>query len=368
MSSGWKHRLFQLQSHSQEDPLATLHRQDSIVKIPEPRGLSPFLALRNHSTMTEFLLLGLPAHQSSQALLLVLFLVIYLLTLSGNLLMILVIRASSPYTPMYFFLSHHSFLDLCYSSVTVPKMLENLLSEKKTISIEDCVTQAFFVFDSGGTEICLLAVMAYDCYTAICHPLRYGQMISNELRVGLVWGSWGLAFLDALINTLLAWNLDFCEARVISNFLCETPSLFPLSCSNSSNNFAVLLCCVFLHAFRTFLLTFYSSACIVSIILSIRSTSGRSKAFSTCSSHLTAVALLNGSGTLHYLMPTSGSPWELVFSVQYSVVTPLVNPLVYSLKNKEVKAGLKNMLQKSLHLFQSLQSSLLGSTGQVEDG
>ncbi|KAF6120747.1 hypothetical protein HJG60_014384 [Phyllostomus discolor] len=310
------------------------------------------MALRNHSTMTEFLLLGLPADHASQALFFVLFLVIYLLTLSGNLLLILVIRTSSHlHTPMYFFLSHLSFVDLCYSSVTVPKMLENLLSEKKTISIEDCLTQAFFVFDSGGTQICLLAVMAYDRYAAICHPLHYGQMMSDELCVGLVWGSWGLAFLDALINTLLTWKLDFCETRVISNFLCEIPSLFPVSCSNSSNNFAVLLCSALLHAFGTCFLVFYSYARIVSTILSISSTSGRSKAFSTCSSHLTAVTLLYGSGILRYLMPTSGSPWELVFSMQYSVVTPLLNPLVYSFKNKEVKAGLKSMLQKSLHLF-----------------
>ena len=317
-----------------------------------PKGYHPSMALRNHSTMTEFLLLGLPADHPSQALLFVFFLVIYLLTLSGNLLMILVIRANSHlHTPMYFFLSHLSFLDLCYSSVTVPKTLENLLSEKKTISVEDCLTQAFFVFDSGGTEICLLAAMAYDRYAAICHPLRYSQMMSDQLCVGLVWGSWGLAFLDALINTLLAWNLDLCETRVISNFLCEIPSLFPLSCSNSSNNFAVLLCCVFLHAFGTFLLVFYSYVRIVSTILSISSTSGRSKAFSTCSSHLTAVTLFYASGFLRYLMPTSGSPWEVVFSMQYSVVTPLVNPLVYSLNNKEVKAGLKNMLQKSVHLF-----------------
>ncbi|XP_028387958.1 olfactory receptor 8S1-like [Phyllostomus discolor] len=309
------------------------------------------MVLRNHSTMTWFLLLGLPADHPSQALFFVLFLVIYLLTLSGKLLLILVIRASSHlHTPMYFFLSHLSFVDLCYSSVTVPKMLENLLSEKKTISIEDCLTQAFFVFDSGGTQICLLAVMAYDRYAAICHPLHYGQMMSDELCVGLVGGSWGLAFLDALINTLLTWKLDFCETRVISNFLCEIPSLFPLSCSNSSNNFAVLLCSALLHAFGTCFLVSYPYSHIVSTILSISSTSGRSKAFSTCSSHLTAVTLPYGSGILRYLMPTSGSPWELVFSMQYSVVTLLLNPLVYSFKNKEVKPGLKSMLQKSLYL------------------
>ncbi|XP_004711553.1 olfactory receptor 8S1-like [Echinops telfairi] len=307
------------------------------------------MALGNHSTITEFLLLGLPAGHHTQSLLFMLFLVIYFLTLSGNILMIMVIRVSSHlHTPMYFFLSQLSFLDLCYSSVTVPKMLENLLSEKKTISVEDCLTQAFFVLDSGGTELCLLAVMAYDRYAAVCYPLIYGQIMSNQLCVRLVWASWVLAFLDALINTLLAWNLDFCETKVIPNFSCEIPSLFPLSCSNSSINFAVLLCSALLHAFGTFLLVFFSYARIVSTILSISSSTGRSKAFSTCSSHLTAVSLFYGSGFLRYLMPTSGSPWELIFSLQYSVVTPLVNPLVYSLKNKEVKAALKTMLRKSL--------------------
>ncbi|XP_006877785.1 PREDICTED: olfactory receptor 8S1-like [Chrysochloris asiatica] len=307
------------------------------------------MALRNHSAIVEFLLLGLPAGHHTKALFFVLFLVIYLLTLSGNLLIIMIIRTNFHlHTPMYFFLSHLSFLDLCYSSVTVPKILENLLSEKKTISVEDCLTQAFFVLDSGGTELCLLAVMAYDRYAAICYPLIYGQMMSNQLCVGLVWASWVLAFLDALINTLLAGNLDFCETQVIPNFSCEIPSLFPLSCSNSSTNFTVLLCSALLHAFGSFLLVFFSYARIVSTLLSISSTTGRSKAFSTCSSHLTTVSLFYGSGFLRYLMTTSGYPWELIFSMQYSVVTPLVNPLVYSLKNKEVKAALRNMLQKSL--------------------
>ncbi|KAM9673243.1 olfactory receptor 8S1-like [Trichechus inunguis] len=305
------------------------------------------MALGNHSTITDFLLLRLPAGHHTQALLFVLFLVIYLLTLSGNLLMIMVIRANSHlYTPMYFFLSHLSFLDLCYSSVTVPKMLENLLSEKKTISVENCLTQAFFVLEFGGTELCLLAVMAYDHYAAVCYPLIYGQMMSNQVCVRLVWASWVLAFLDALINTLLALNLDFCETQVIPNFSCEIPSLFPLSCSSSSANFAVLLCSALLHAFGTFLLVFFSYARIVSTILSISSTTGRRKAFSTCSSHLTAVSLFYGSGFLRYLMPTSGPPWEVIFSLQYSVFTPLVNPFVYSLKNKEVKVALKNKLQK----------------------
>ncbi|XP_002927261.1 olfactory receptor 8S1-like [Ailuropoda melanoleuca] len=307
------------------------------------------MACGNHSIITEFILLGLPADPKVQVLLFVLFLGIYLLTLMGNLMMLLVIRADSHlHTPMYFFLSHLSFLDLCFSSVTVPKLLENLLSKRKIISIEGCLIQAFFLFDFGGTEVGLLSAMAYDRYAAICHPLLYGQVMNNQLYMQLVWGSWSLGFLDALINIPLIMKLDFCEAKTIHHYSCELPSLFPLSCSDVSTNLTVLVCSTLLHGFGTFFLIFFSYVRIVSTILSISSTSGRSKAFSTCSSHITAVSFFYGSAFLRHLMPTSGSPQELIFSIQYGVVTPLVNPLIYSLKNKEVKAALRRTLGKCL--------------------
>ncbi|XP_072653652.1 olfactory receptor 8S1-like [Canis lupus baileyi] len=310
------------------------------------------MALRNHSTSTEFILLGLSADPKVQALLFVLFLGIYLLTVMGNLAMLLVISADFHlHTPMYFFLSNLSFLDLCFSSVTVPKMLENLLSKRKIISIEGCLTQAFFVFDVGGTEIFLLSAMAYDRYAAICHPLLYSRMMSNQLCVRLVWASWSLGFLDAVINIPLAMNLNFCEAHTIPHYSCELPSLFPLSCSDVSTNLTVLLCSTLLHGFGTFFLIFFSYARIVSTILSISSSSGRSKAFSTCSSHLTAVSFFYGSAFLRHLMPTSGSPLELIFSIQYSVVTPLVNPFIYSLKNREIKNALRRTLGKFLQQY-----------------
>ncbi|XP_004484489.2 olfactory receptor 8S1-like [Dasypus novemcinctus] len=310
------------------------------------------MALGNHSTVTEFIFLRLSDNPHVEALLFVLFLAIYLLTLTGNLMLLLVIK-SDPHlhAPMYFFLSHLSFLDLCYCSVTEPNMLKNLLSQDKSISVEGCLAQVFFVFATAGTEVYLLAAMAYDRYAAICHPLLYSQVMVEQLCEGLVWASWGLAFLDALINTLLAGDLDFCEVRIMSHFSCELPSLFPLSCSDVSTNFAVLICSALLHASATLLLIFFSYTRIVSTILSISSTTGRSKAFSTCSSHLTTVILFYGSAFLRYYMPISGTPVEFVFSIQYSVVTPLVNPLVYSLKNKVVKAALKRMLQKGLHNF-----------------
>ncbi|XP_055422301.1 olfactory receptor 8S1-like [Bubalus kerabau] len=310
------------------------------------------MALRNRSTITEFILTGLSDDPHIQALLFVLFLVIYLLTVMGNLTMLLVIRADSHlHTPMYFFLSNLSFLDLCFSSVTVPKLLKDLLSEKKTISVEGCLTQVFFVFITAGTEAFLLSMMAYDRCAAICHPLLYGQLMSTQLCVKLILASWGLASLNSVIIVLLAVNLDFCEAQTIHHYTCELPSLFPLSCSDISINIDILIFSILLHGLGTFLPVFFSYARIVSTILSISSTTGRSKAFSTCSSHLIAVILFFGSGFIRYLMPTSGSSLDLLSSLQYSAVTPMLNPLIYSLKNMEVKAAVKRTLGKYLQYF-----------------
>ncbi|XP_037702358.1 olfactory receptor 8S1-like [Choloepus didactylus] len=307
------------------------------------------MALRNHSTVTEFILMGLSADPHIEALLFVLFLVIYLLTLMGNLMLLLVIRADSHlHTPMYFFLSNLSFLDLCFSSVTVPKLLVDLLSKKKTISVKGCLAQVFFVFITAGTEAFLLSVMAYDRYAAICHPLLYAQVMSHQFCVRLVLVSWGLAGLNSVVIVLLAVSLDFCGDQIIHHYICELPSLFPLSCSDISINIDILICIILLHGFGTSLPIFFSYARIISTIFTISSTTGRSKAFNTCSSHLIAVILFFGSGLIRYLNPTSGSTLDLLFSVQYSVVTPMVNPLIYSLKNKEVKAAVKRTLEKYL--------------------
>ncbi|XP_075409117.1 olfactory receptor 8S1-like [Tenrec ecaudatus] len=309
------------------------------------------MTLGNHSTIAEFILLDLSTDPQTRALLFVLFLGIYFVTIMGNMMMLVLIRVDSQlHSPMYFFLSHLSFIDLCLSSVTVPKMLHKLLSQTKSVSVEGCLAQVFFVFATVGTEACLLAGMAYDRYTAICHPLLYGQIMSKQLCGGLVWTSWGVGSLDALINTLFAANLDFCEVHLMSHFTCELRSLFPLSCSEVTTNFIVLICSAILHSLGTLILIVFSYAHIISSILSIRSTTGRSKAFSTCSSHLIILCSFYGSAFMRYIMPSSGSSLDLFFSVVYSVVTPLINPLVYSLKNKEVKTALKKVLQKGLHL------------------
>ncbi|XP_006888274.1 PREDICTED: olfactory receptor 8S1-like [Elephantulus edwardii] len=303
------------------------------------------MALKNHSTVTQFIFTGLSDEPHLEALLFVLFLVIYILTLTGNLMMLFVVRTDSRlHTPMYFFLSNLSFLDLCFSSVTVPKLLEDLLSEKKTISVEGCLAQVFFVFITAGTEAFLLSMMAYDRYAAICHPLLYGQMMSNQLCVRLVLTSWGLASINSTVIVLLAVTLDFCEAQTIHHYVCELPSLFPLSCSDVSIHINILICVTVLHGFGTSLPIFISYARIISTILGISSTTGRNKAFNTCSSHLIAVFLFFGSGLVRYLMPTSGSSLDLLASLQYSVITPMLNPLIYSLKNNDVKAAVKRTL------------------------
>ncbi|XP_040089955.1 olfactory receptor 8S1-like [Oryx dammah] len=310
------------------------------------------MALRNHSTITQFILTGLSDDPHIQVLLFVLFLGIYLQTLLGNLTMILVIRADSHlHTPMYYFLSNLSFLDLCFSSVTLPKLLKDLLSEKKTISVEGCLAQVFFVFLTAGNEACLLSVMAYDRYAAICHPLLYDQVMSNQLCQGLVWGSWGLASLNAVIIVLLAINLDFCDDQTIHHYTCELPSLFPLSCSDISINISILSFSTVFLGLGNFFPIFFSYVRIIFNILSISSTTGRSKSFSTCSSHLITVILFFGSGMLRYLMPPSGSSLDLLSSLQYSVITPMLNPLIYSLRNKEVKAAVKRTLGKYSQYF-----------------
>ncbi|XP_036766303.2 olfactory receptor 8S1-like [Manis pentadactyla] len=307
------------------------------------------MALRNHNTNSEFVLMGLSSDPQVQALLFVLFLGIYLLSLMGNLMLLLLIRADSRlHTTMYFFLSNLSFLDLCFSSVTVPKLLKDLLSEKKTISVEGCLALVFFVFLSAGNEACLLSVMSYDRSATICHPLLYGQVMSNHLCVRVVWGSWSLASLNALVIVLLAVDLDFCDAHTIHHYTYELPSLFPLSCSDVSMNVSILSFSTVLLGLGNFLPIFFSYARIIRNILSMSSTTGRSKAFSTCSSYLIAVILFFGSGLIHYLLPPSSSSLDLISSLQYSVVTPMPNPLIYSLKNKEVKTSVRTSLEKYL--------------------
>ncbi|CAI9167833.1 unnamed protein product [Rangifer tarandus platyrhynchus] len=248
---------------------------------------------------------------------------------------------------MYFFLGHLSFLDICYSSVTVPKMLQNFLSQRKTISVWGCITQSFFFMFSGGTEGCLLSAMAYDRYAAICHPLLYTVIMNGSLCSAMVSAAWLMGFLSSLVNNLCAQSLQFCGPNIISHFSCELPSLFPLSCSDTTPNTSLLAGSAAFLGLVTLLLILFSYSKIILAILSI-SSKGRGKAFSTCSSHLTVVLLFYGTALFRYISPSSGSVLERVVSVQYGVITSLVNPLIYSFKNQEVKAALQRILRQQI--------------------
>ncbi|XP_004384650.1 olfactory receptor 8S1-like [Trichechus manatus latirostris] len=305
--------------------------------------------MNNFTVFTEFILLGLSADPHIQALLFVLFLLIYLLTLVGNLVTILVIGADSHlHAPMYFFLQHLSFLDIYFSSVTMPKMLQHFLSLKKSISVWGCITQSFFFTLSGGTEACLLSAMAYDRYAAICHPLLYSVVMNRPLCTAMVSAAWVMGFLSSLVNNVFIHKLHFCGSNIISHFSCELPSLFPLSCTDPTANKLLLSGSSAFLGLLTLSLILFSYSRIISAILSIRSSGGQGKAFSTCPSHLTVALLFYGTALFRYICPPTGSLLEPVVSIQYSVITSLLNPIIYSLKNQEVKAALQRMLRQQM--------------------
>ncbi|XP_024079034.2 olfactory receptor 5V1-like [Terrapene carolina triunguis] len=305
--------------------------------------------MKNQTTVTKFILLGLSSDPQMQIFLFLVFLVIYLITLGGNIVIMLVIRTDSHlHTPMYFFLFHLSFVDICYSSVTVPNMLINLLAEHKTISFNGCITQMFFIILSAGAEGFILSATAYDRYAAICDPLRYMERMSKGICVLLVSGTWTTGFFCALLNTVFTLKLHFCGYNQIHHFSCELPPLLHLSCTETFTNQVVLLTSIALFGSSSFLLTLISYIHIISTILKIRSAEGRRKAFSTCSSHLIVVGLLYLTAFFQYTKPSSVSSVALdeIFSVQYSILTPMLNPIIYSLKNKEVKTAVGKMLGK----------------------
>ncbi|XP_044839683.1 olfactory receptor 5V1-like [Mauremys mutica] len=307
------------------------------------------MTMKNQTIVTEFILLGLSSDPQMQILLFLVFIVIYLITLGINIVIMAVIRADSHlHTPMYFFLFHLSFVDICYSSVMVPKMLMNFLAEHKTISVNGCIAQIFLFILLAGNEAFILSAMAYDRYAAICDPLRYLERMSKGICVQLVSGAWAIGFFHALLNTVFSLKFHFCGPNQINHFSCELPPLLQLSCTDTLTNQVVLLTSSLVFGLSSFLLTLISYIYIISTILRIRSVEGRHKAFSTCSSHLIVVGLFYLTGFLRYTKPSSifSVVLDEIFSIQYSILTPMLNPIIYSLKNKEVKTTLRNILGK----------------------
>ncbi|XP_077175082.1 olfactory receptor 9G19-like isoform X2 [Paroedura picta] len=302
----------------------------------------------NQTTVTKFILLGFTTDHKLQLILFVVFLVIYMVSLAGNItLIVLICRSSRLHTPMYFFIGNLSFLDLWYSSVYTPKILVNCISEDKSISFGGCAAQFFFSAGLAYSECYLLAAMAYDRYVAIATPLLYATAMSRKLCTGLVALSYLNGFINATIITSETFTLSFCDGNIIDDFFCDLPPLVKLSCTVPESYQTVLYFILASNVITPSALILASYTFILAAILRIRSTEGRLKAFSTCASHLTAVTLYYGSILFIYSRPSSSYALERdkVVSVFYTVVIPMLNPLIYSLRNKEVKNSLKQSVR-----------------------
>ncbi|XP_050773504.1 olfactory receptor 1052-like [Gopherus flavomarginatus] len=307
------------------------------------------LLLWNETSVTEFILLGFSESHEVQILLFVLFLLFYLVALVGNTLLLITLSAErSLHTPMYFFLGNLSFLEICYTTNIFPCMLASFLTEAKSISFSGCMTQ-FYLFGSlGGTECLLLSMMSYDRYLAICNPLCYAAVMSRDMCLFLAAASWISGFLITLVTILFMSSLTFCGPNEIDHFFCDFSPLLKLACSDT---YLFEKISFFLSSTLTlvpFLLTVVSYIYILSAILNHPSTAGSQKAISTCSSHLIVVTAFYGTLIVMYVVPAADHSLDLnkVFSIFYTMVTPMVNPLIYSLRNREVCEALKRLVDR----------------------
>ncbi|KAB1260059.1 Olfactory receptor 1E1 [Camelus dromedarius] len=303
----------------------------------------------NKTTVTGFLLLGLSGQSGQEELLFGLFLWMYLVTIVGNFLIILAITCDSHlHTPMYFFLANLSCVDICFSSVTIPKMLLNHSLGSKSISYVDCMAQIYFFITFINMDSFLLSVMAYDRYTAICRPLHYTTIMRPELCVLLVAASWLFTNLHALLHTLLVVQLTFCSSNAVHHFFCDPYAVLKLSCSNTFINDLMVFTVGGLIFLTPFTCIIISYAYIFSNVLKCPSVQGIRKALSTCGSHLTVVSLFYGAILGVYMHPSSSySVQDSVATVLFTVVTPLVNPFIYSLRNRDMKGALRTLISDS---------------------
>uniref|UniRef100_A0A8D2J4G4 Olfactory receptor n=1 Tax=Varanus komodoensis TaxID=61221 RepID=A0A8D2J4G4_VARKO len=296
------------------------------------------MEIKNQTEIAEFILLGFGDLQNLQIPLFLLFLLIYILTMAGNLLIVvLIVSDQHLHTPMYFFLGNLSCLEVCYSSTILPRMLVSFLSSNKVIFFRVCIMQYFFF--GGLAECYLLSVMSYDRYLAICKPLHYGILMNSKRCQHLAWGSWFNGFLASAMVTLLMSQLIFCGPNVINHFFCDSSPILKLSCSDTQLISMLIFLLSSAFTLPPFVLTVMSYICIISKILRIPSVTGRQKTFSTCSSHLIVVTIFYGTLMIVYILPESKELMNLnkVLSVFYTILTPLLNPLIYSLRNQEVK-------------------------------
>ncbi|XP_045872824.1 olfactory receptor 1002-like [Meles meles] len=303
----------------------------------------------NQTLVTEFFFVGLTNHFQQQVVLFLIFLLVYLVTLLGNVGMITLIWMDPRlHTPMYFFLSHLSFVDVCSSSVIGPKMLTDIFVEKKAISFLGCAAQLWFFGQFVVTECFLLASMAYDRYMAICKPLLYTLIMSQRVCVQLVVGPYTIGLVISMTHTTLAFHLPYCGPQIINHFFCDLLPVLSLACADTQVNQFVLFILAGGVGVVSGVIILVSYFYIIIAILRIRSAEGRRKAFSTCSSHLTAVSILYGTLFFIYVRPSSSFSLDInkVVSVFYTAVIPMLNPLIYSLRNREVKDSFRRTFEK----------------------
>ena len=303
----------------------------------------------NQTRVTEFIFLGFSGVLYLRLALFVIFLTVYLLSLMGNTLIIFIVLTDSTLqTPMYIFLGNLSFLEIWYTTATVPKLLATCLSQVVTISVSGCITQYYFFFSLGATECILLAVMAYDRYLAIYSPLRYSFLMRLQVCLQFSAGSWIGGFIAPLPPTILISYLNFCGPQKINHFFCDSDPIFKLSCSDTFLVEALGYTCSSVVILSSFLLTMSSYGNIVVTIIKLSSREARKKTFSTCASHLTVVTIYYGTIIFAYVRPPAKYNFTMgkVISVFYCVVTPLVNPLVYTLRNKDVKKAFRKVLAR----------------------
>ncbi|KAM6169277.1 olfactory receptor 13C9-like [Rhynchocyon petersi] len=313
--------------------------------------------LENQTIVVEFFLKGLSGYPRLELLLFVLILIMYVFILLGNGTLILIsIIDPHLHKPMYFFLGNLSFLDICFTTTSIPQISVSFLSEKKTISFTACSSLMFLGLAMGTTECVLLGMMAFDRYVAICNPLRYPIIMSRKSYVPMAIGSWFAGFVSSAIQTGFVVQLPFCKNNVINHFSCEILAVMKLACADISDNEFLMLVITTLFALTPLLLIVVSYSLIISSILKIRSSEGRSKAFSTCSAHLTVVIIFYGTIIFMYMKPKSKDTLnsddldttDKLISMFYGVMTPMMNPLIYSLRNKDVKDAVKHLLNRRL--------------------
>ncbi|KAJ7313803.1 hypothetical protein JRQ81_005514 [Phrynocephalus forsythii] len=303
----------------------------------------------NHTSMAAFVFLGISHRSDVQAFLFIVFLFMYLFILIGNtVVLVATILDRALHTPMFFFLRHLSLLDICYTSVTLPQMLVHLISERKTISFLGCAIQVFFYMFLGATVCYLLAIMAYDRYLAICHPLHYARFMTRKACLLLISGCWVIGLSISIVQTSLIFSLPFCGSDIVNHFFCDVPPVVRLHCFNPYTNDMERILIVFLVLITPLTFILISYILIIGAILRMTITDGRRKALGTCSSHLLTVVLFYGTAMFTYLRPSSVYPDPMgnLLCLTYTVAPAMLNPVIYSLRNKQVKEALRNMLAK----------------------